>query len=165
METMVLQQYILDAERAFEQNEYMEGMRFLEDALTIEPQYGKAHNHMGWLYLVHLDDMVKAEKHIAMALKYSPSYSPAYLHMSHILFETQRFDELGALLKQALKVGGVKKSFIFNEFGRMNEVVGHFRKAVEQYKLAIKWCFDERELMMIKDNIKRCRQKRWTLMF
>jgi tetratricopeptide (TPR) repeat protein len=165
METMVLERYIQNAEKAFEQNEYMEGMRLLEEALTIEPNYGKAHNHLGWLYLFQINDWTKAETHLRMALKYSPAYGPAYIHMSHMLFEQRKFDELTKLLENALKVGGVQKSFVYNEYGRIAEVSGNFNKAVRYYKTAIRWSFGEQEIGVYRDNIRRCRDKRWIMMF
>ena len=165
MKTMVLERYIQNAEKAFEQKDYLEGMRLLEEALTIEPDYGKANNHMGWLFLYHLNDWAKAETHLNLAMKYSPSYSACYIHKSYMLFEKGRFDELTQLLEKALTIGGVQRSFIYNEYGRMYEVSGKLRKAVKFYKLAFRWTFNEQDLNLYKDNIRRCRDKRWILMF
>jgi tetratricopeptide (TPR) repeat protein len=165
MDTMVLERYIQNAEMAFEQKDYLEGMRLLEEALTIEPHYGKAHNHMGWLYLFQIIDWAKAETHFRLALKHMPTYSAAYIHMSHMLFENGRFEELTELLEKAITVGGVQKSFIYNEYGRMFEVNGKLRKAVKFYKNAVRWTFNDQELNVYKDNIRRCRDKRWILMF
>ena len=165
METMVLERYIENAEKAFEQNDYMEGMRLLEEALTIEPNYGKAHNHMGWLYLFQLNDWEKAEIHLRLALKHAPNYGPPYIHMSHLLFEKRKFDEFTRLLEKALNIGGVQKSFIYNEFGRMFEVNKKIRKAVQHYKKAVRWSFSDQDIAIYRDNMRRCRDKRWILMF
>lgn len=165
METVKLENYIMEAESAFEKSEFLEGMSYLENALSIEPTYCKAHNHMGWLYLFQLEDWAKAEKHLKLALKYDANYGGAYIHMSHLLFENDRFDELTELLQKALNVGSVSKSFIYNELGRMQEVSAKFAKAIKYYKEAIKWSFDEKELCIITDNIRRARRKRWYLMF
>ena len=165
METLKLHNYILKAENAFENNEYLEGMHFLEDALGIEPTYARAHNHMGWLYLYPLEDWSKAEKHLKLALKYDVNFGGTYFHMAHFLFENAHFEELTELLQKALTIGQVAKSFIYNEFGRMNEVSGNLKTAIRYYKMAIKWCLDDRELNTIKDNIRRVRRKRWDLIF
>ena len=120
---------------------------------------------MGWLYLFQINDWEKAEMHLKLALKYAAEYSAPYLHMSHILFEKRRFDEFYKLLDKASAIGGIQKSFIFNEYGRMNEVKGKLRKAVKNYKKAILWTFNDHDLNIYKDNIRRCRDKRWILMF
>lgn len=165
METLVLERYILDAEKAFERNDYLEGLRILEEVLTIEPNYGKAHNHLGWLYLFQLTDWNKAEIHLRLALKYASGYNAPYIHMAHLLFEKGQFEELTGLLEKAKTVGGVQKSFIYNEYGRMFEVNGKLKKAIKSYKTAVRWSFNEQELNIYKDNIRRCRDKRWILLF
>lgn len=164
METMVLERYILNAEAAFEREEYLEGMRLLEEALAIEPNYSKAHNHLGWVYLFQINDVEKAERHLKFALSGKTPYGAAYMHMSNILFNSGRYVELEDLLKRAME-GGVDRSFIYNEYGRIHETQGRMRKAVENYKKALLFTFDEKELEMIRDNIRRCRQKRWILKF
>ena len=165
METMVLERYILNAEEAFDRNEFLEGLEILEEALTIDPTFGKAHNHIGWLYLHKIIDKEKAEKHLELALKYAPLYAAPYIHMSHLLFEKGRHKELTALLNKANALGVVDKSFIHNEYGRLFEVRREFRKAVKNYKTAISFTFSDQDLNMYRDNIRRCRDKRWILMF
>jgi tetratricopeptide (TPR) repeat protein len=165
METLVLEKYILDAEKAFEEKNYMEGMRLLQEALLIEPHYGKAHNHLGWLYLYQINDWEKAEIHLNLALKYASSYSAPYIHMSHILFEKGKFDALNTLLKKAESLGSLQRPFIYNEYGRINEAKGNLRKAVKWYKAAIRNSFNDQDINIYKDNIRRCRDKRWILWF
>ncbi|MEO9803003.1 MAG: O-linked GlcNAc transferase [Reichenbachiella sp.] len=165
MTMQILEQYMLEADRAFEQQLYLEGKRYLEDALAEEPTYGKAHNHMGWLYLYHLDESEKAELHLKLALKYAANYSAPYIHMSHLLFETGRFEELQILLDTAADVPGVPQSFLANEFGRLNEIQGRYTAAIKCYKEAVKWSLNEQEIAIVKDNINRCKNKRWFFLF
>lgn len=163
MNAQALLKYILDAERAFEQQEWLEGRDLLYQALEIEPVYAKAHNHLGWLYIYHLTDYQQAEVHLRLALKYAPGYHAPYLHMAQLLFDAGRLVELESLLNKAMKVAGVNKSFIYNDLGRVHEVRGKFSKALHWYKTAARWCLDDREIQVIRDNIRRCRQKRWML--
>lgn len=165
METLVLERYVLNAEAAFERNEYLEGIGLLEEALAIEPNYSKAHNHLGWAYLFQLNNLEVAEKHLQFALNVTPVYGPAYIHMSHILFNKGKYNELTELLETALSHGGVQRSFVYNEFGRMSETNRHLRKAIGYYKKAVSYSMDEQEMKTITDNIHRCRHKRWILMF
>ena len=161
MTMQILEQYMFEADRAFEQQLYLEGKQYLEDALAEEPTYGKAHNHMGWLYMYQLDDREKAEQHLKLALKYAANYGAPYIHMSHLLFDANRFTELEQLLEEAINVDNVQRSFLFNEYGRLNEIRENYRTAIKYYKAAIKWSLNEQEIAIAKDNIKRCKQKRW----
>lgn len=161
MTAQLLHQYILDAEKAFEQQEWLEAKGILEQALQEEPTYAMAHNHMGWLYVYWLVDYQLAEMHLKLAMKYAPQYHATYMHMAQLLFEAKRLDELNELLIIAINVPGVRKSFIYNDLGRINEVRGKMRQAVKFYKKAAVCSLDEYELQVIRDNIRRCRQKRW----
>lgn len=165
MELKTLENYIISAEKAFADEEYMEGMRFLENVLTIEPNYSKAHNHLGWLYIYHIKDWEKAEKHLKYAIKCKPKYDAPYIHLSHIFFERGRFDEFSELLEQALKLNSLDKGFIYNELGRMYEAKGKFRMAIKYFKESIKCTFNHEELKITINNIKRCRRKRRILWF
>jgi tetratricopeptide (TPR) repeat protein len=165
MTTQVLEQYILDAERAFQEQQFLDGKNYLEEALAIEPTWGKAHNHMGWLYLYQLADWEKAEQHLGLALKYTARYSAPYLHMAHLLFESRRFDELMDLLKTAAHIPGVQRSFVHNEHGRVHEVNGRYSKAIKSYRLALRWALDEQEIQVIRDNIRRIHYKRWSFLW
>ncbi len=161
----MLEQCVLDAERAFEEQLFLEGKGYLEEALAEEPTYGKAHNHLGWLYMYHLHDLDKAERHLKLALKYTSNYNAPYVHMSTLLFDMGRFDACERMLEQADQVPGVEKSFICNEYGRLHEVKGRYRSAIKSYKDAIRWSLNDHEIAIAKDNIKRCRNKRWLFMF
>ena len=158
----VLDQYILDAEAAFREENFLKGRELLESALADEPTFAMAHNHMGWLYLYHLNDLQKAEQHLKLAMKYSPNYGATYMHMAQLLFDSKRFDEHEALLEKATSVPRISFSFIYNDLGRNCEVKGRLRQAMKYYRLAIRWTLDEHELSVLKDNLRRCRSKRWS---
>ena len=165
MELFALEKYVRNAEAAFERDEYPEGISLLQEALAIEPNYSKAHNHLGWAYLFKVNDIETAEKHLRYALSNGSVYGPAFIHMSHILFNKGKYGEFADLLNKALMHGGVERSFIYNELGRMFETKRQFRKAIANYKNALALSFDDTEIRTIKENIHRCRQKRWMLMF
>jgi len=159
------EQYVLDAEKAFEQGLFAEGKGYLENALAEEPTYGKAHNHLGWFYLFHMHDFEKAELHLRLALKYARQYSAPYIHYSQLLFEAERLDEHAKLVAEAFKVPGVGKSFLYNEYGRNMEITGRIADAIKYYRLAVQWSTDEEQIKLIKGNIKRARGKRWLFLF
>lgn len=156
---------MFDAERAFDEQLFLEAKGYLEEALAEEPTYGKAHNHLGWLYMYHLNDLEKAERHLRLALKYAANDKAPYIHMSTLLFEMGKLEECEAMLEKASLVPGVEKSFLYNEYGRLNEVRGRFRGAIRSYKDAIRWSLNAHEIAVAKDNIRRCRSKRRYLMF
>lgn len=161
MTMQLLEKYLFDAEKAFEQEQYFDGKSILEDALVEEPTFGKAHNHMGWLYLYQFNDVEMAETHLNLALKYAPKDGAPYIHMASLYFDQGRLKELEELLDMASHISAVPKAFLYNELGRLNEVKGHYRTAILNYRKAIKWSMNDQEIAIAKDNINRCRNKRW----
>ncbi len=161
----ILERYLLDAEQAFEQQDFLQGKEFLEYALAEEPTYGKAHSHMGWLYLYHLNDYEKAESHLRLALKYAATYHAVYQHMASLLFDAKRLDEHESLLEVSQQIAGVPTSFIFNDLGRNREVQGKYKEAIKFYNEGIKWSLDTGEINVMRDNIRRCKEKRWKFLF
>jgi len=161
MKFQELEQFVLDAEKAFEQGFYLEGKAYLESALTEEPTYGKAHNHLGWLYLVRLDDIEKAERHLKLALKYSQTYSAPYIHLIGLLFETKRLEEHGYLIAEAMKVPGISKTFLYAEKGKAFEVKGKYTQAIKWYRKAIRWSMEESEITAVRNYMRRAKSKRW----
>ena len=153
--------YVLDAEKAFEKGLILEGKGYLENALAEEPTYGKAHNHLGWFYLFHMDDVEKAEVHLRLALKYARQYSAPYVHMIELLFNAEGLDVHAILVADAMMVPGVGKSYLYNEMGRNMELKGRITDALKFYRLAIRWSTDKEQIKVIKMNIRRARGKRW----
>jgi tetratricopeptide (TPR) repeat protein len=161
MSFKICEQYVLDAEKAFEQGLYLEGQSYLENALAEEPTFGKAHNHLGWFYLCHMKDYEQAETHLKLALKYAGQYSAPYIHMIDLLFNAKRLDEHEKLIAKAMYVPGVDKSFLYNEMARNREVSGKIKDALKFYRLAIRWSMENKEIEVIRENIRRAKSKRW----
>lgn len=161
MDILAVERFVKNAEAAFDKNEYLEGLAILEEALAIDPNSSKVHNHMGWVYLYHVNDLQRAEKHLSYALGCENVFGPAYIHKSYLLFNKGKYAELEALLQKAFDHGGVERAFVFVELGKVHEVCGRFRKAIKCYKKAVNHTFDDKELMTLKEGIHRCRQKRW----
>jgi len=165
MTAQLLRRYILDAEEAIDRQEWLEAEQILKEALEEEPVFGMAHNHLGWLYMYHLDDYGLAEMHLRLALKYAPKHRAPYIHMAQALLEKGDLKGLEALLLAAENVPAVTKSFLYAQHGKCFEIKGRLGKAVRTYKRALQHSLDEHEITSLRNDIKRCRKKRWLLMF
>lgn len=163
MATQLLEQYMLEADQAFAQEDYVRGKNILEEALALAPDYGEAHNYMGWLYLYHLNNWEQAERHLALAIRYAPKCRGAYVHLSALLTNQARYDELQVLLGKAFQVPGINRVALFNDLGRMYEDLTKYRLAVKYYKEAVKTSMSNAEIDDFRDHIRRCRRKRWVM--
>lgn len=154
-----IEELFLEADRALDEGNLSEGKRLLEDILQEEPSYGKAHNHLGWLYKTKYQDYRIAEKHFKLAIKFDPEYPPSYINYAYLLRDLGRLDELELLLNKALQVEATNKCSLNDEFGSLYELKGDYKKAIEYYNKAIKLSLNDKIVEDLRNHVKRCRRK------
>lgn len=124
------------------------------------PRYGRAYNHLGWLFETKYKDFNKAEEYYQKALESSPEYIPIYLNYAICLSTMGKFDKLKDFLEVALQVPGVNKSQLNNEYGIMYEIQGDFEKAISYYQKAINQSLNSKDIEIYQESINRCVKKR-----
>jgi tetratricopeptide (TPR) repeat protein len=158
-----LEEKFLLADRLINENQLKEAAQLLDEILAEAPDFGKAHNHMGWLHETKFKNYAKAEEHYRLALKFSPEYPAAYYNSAYLLSSLRKFDELENLLNQAIKVPGINYATIYNEFALLREMQGKWDDAIYYYKLYIQNSFDGKSIDTAADAIKRCERKKQLL--
>jgi Tfp pilus assembly protein PilF len=154
-----LEEKFLNADRLINEGKISEAAHKLDELLQEAPDFGKAHNHLGWLHETKFKNYSKAEEHYKYALKFSPDYTAVYYNYSYLLSTLRRFDELEKLLDQAIKIPGINFATIYNEYAIMRELQGNFREAIHYYKLYIRNNFDGKSIESASESIKRCERK------
>lgn len=147
------------ADRLINEGKISEAARLLEEILLEAPDFGKAHNHMGWLYETKFKNFSKAEEFYQHALRFSPDYTAVYYNYAYLLSTLRKFDELEALLAQAVTVPGINFATIYNEYGLMYEVQGKYDDAIHHFKLSIRNSYDNKNIESAAESIKRCERK------
>lgn len=155
----LVEEYFMQVDKLFADNEYAQGKKLLEEILEMEPAYGRAHNHLGWLYYAKLDNYEKAEYHYKLAKKFAPEYPSGYINLSYILVETKRYEEAKANAEEALKVAAMNRAIIYNELGRTEELQGNYKDALKHYRNALRLCMNKNELDIYNANIERVKTK------
>lgn len=138
---------------------YEEAVKKLEDILVEEPTFGKAYNHLGWMYETKFQNFEKAEEFYGKALQTAPQYAPVYSNYSVLLSTLGKFDKLTSVLEKGLTTPGVDKSLMYNEFGIMNELQGDFNKAIEYYTKCAKTTLAKETMDRAMVSIDRCKTK------
>lgn len=157
--TIRFEELLESANRDFKDGYYENAVQKLEDILTEDPTFGKAYNHLGWFYETKAKDYKKAEKFYKLALEYAPEYLAVYNNYTILLSNLKQFDRLKPFLEQALKVPGIDKANIYNEFGIMCEQQQNFNKAIEYYKKCLLGTLNNDKLKNAQESIKRCETK------
>ena len=124
------------------------------------PRYGRAYNHLGWLFETKYKDLNKAEEYYQKALENSPEYIPIYLNYAICLSTMGKYSELKNFLDKAMQVVGVNKAQLNNEYGIMYEMQGDFEKAISYYQAAINQSLNNKDIGIYQESIDRCIRKR-----
>ncbi|MFN8300037.1 MAG: hypothetical protein U0T75_13090 [Chitinophagales bacterium] len=158
MDTQV-EDMILQVDRLFEDGEYAEGRQVLEDILEMEPDCGRAHNHIGWLYYYKLDNYRKAEYHYKLAIKFSPRFPAAWINYCNFLNYLGRFEELKKHAAIAMAVPGVSKAVMMNLLGQAHEAEGLYIQALDYYHEAYMKALNKTDYKLFLENFNRVKEK------
>ncbi|HPF11961.1 MAG TPA: tetratricopeptide repeat protein [Flavobacteriaceae bacterium] len=139
---------------------YDEATNKLEKILDMDPNFGKAYNHLGYLYEVKFKDYEKGETLYKLCLEKSPLYPSVYYNYAILLSTLGKWDDLKELLDQSLNVPGITKSTIYNEYAIMYEQQGKLDQAIEYYRKAALDTLDKNVLDRAKTSIERCKMKK-----
>lgn len=147
------------ADELISNEQYEDAKNVLFKIIEVEPGFGKAYNHIGWIYETKEKRFREAEKFYKQAMEFSPEYAPAYMNYIYLLNTELRGPEAEAMIMKAKDVVGINKVSLFGEWAYMLEYTGRFDDAVAKYKEIIPMQNNSEKLEQIKSDIERCRQK------
>jgi tetratricopeptide (TPR) repeat protein len=159
-ENLEYEDMLFEADDHIRNNRISDAVSLLESIIAQAPDYGKAYNHLGWIFETKLKDYKRAENMYRQCLAFSPEYPPVYLNLSIALSTLGKYDELEVLLNQALTVAGVEKAAIYNEFGILYELRQDYNKAIENFREAVRFTLSDPNVETYMKSIDRCRKKR-----
>ncbi|WP_338770058.1 hypothetical protein WAF17_11160 [Bernardetia sp. ABR2-2B] len=154
-----LHERFMKVDLIIKENKIGEATKELQQMLRENPTFGKAYNHLGWIYHNKFQEYKNAEECYKLALQHSPAYPPVYYNYAVLLSSMKSFDELKKILSKALECEGVNLGTIHNEYGIMYEIEAHYSKAIESYNESIKYLFDNGLIERRLDSIERCKRK------
>ncbi|PKA81920.1 tetratricopeptide repeat protein [Ulvibacter sp. MAR_2010_11] len=154
-----LEELLDQANTDIKNGHYDEATNKLEEIIGIDPNFGKAYNHLGYLYEVKFKEYEKGETLYKLCLEKSPMYPAVYYNYSILLSTLGKYDELKELLDQAINIPGITKSTMYNEYAIMYEQQGKLNEAIDYYKKAAMNTLDKSVLERAKGSIERCKMK------
>lgn len=149
----------LHADMLIERGEIVEAKEVLMDILEDEPDFGRAHNHLGWLYRARLTDYARAEYHLRLAVKFAPDYPGGYINYGNILMELGEFDKLAELADKALKVRGINRAAVIHFMAVVAERNDDKTAAMKLLKQAKDEAMDEGMTNFVEGEIRRLKGK------
>jgi len=132
----------------------------LEEILSQYPDFGKAHNHLGWIYYNKLSDYERGIYHYKLAMKFDPKYPAPYLNYTYLLIDIGRYTEAKEHINFTLAtLENADNSSYNSELGRMAEYENQYIVAYGYYKEAVKNALNPNFIDNMKANMKRVKDK------
>lgn len=147
------------ADKMIKDGKIGEAVHLLQDILREMPSFGKAYNHLGWIFETKYQKRPQAEDYYKKALEFAPDYPAVYYNYAVLLSVTHQFEKLAKLLDKALELQGINKATIYNEMAIMYEYQQLFDKAIDAYKTSIKYLLDNKGIDARLASIERCKRK------
>lgn len=148
-----------EADNLIDENKIQEAKSVLLDLLNEYPDYGRAHNHLGWLYSVKFNNHIKAKKHLELALKFSPDYQGVYANYVYLLLEMNQYDALIDFGNNHVNNGVADAGTIYNKMAQAYELKGAYLQAYKHYKLAVKGAINNQFIEELYASINRLKSK------
>ncbi|CAM1340811.1 hypothetical protein [Tenacibaculum amylolyticum] len=148
-----------EADQLIDENRIVEAKEMLLELLSEFPDYGRAHNHLGWLYNIKFNNYPKAKKHLELAIKFAKDYHAAYSNYAYLLIDMNLNDEMITFGKNVINSTTVDKSTIYNKMAQAYELKQDLMNAYKHYKLAIKETLNNKTLDAIYASSNRVKRK------
>jgi tetratricopeptide (TPR) repeat protein len=147
------------ADRLLNDGVIMEAVEKLTVLLKRNPRFGKAYNHLGWVFETKYKNVERAEQYYKAAMEYAPHYNASFLNYTYFLSNLGRVDDLKEHLDKISNITGIAKDMIYNEYGIMHEMQGDPQTAMEYYQKAAIITLDSLKLDKYREAADRCRKK------
>lgn len=148
-----------EADALIKEEKIRESVELLFKILQRNPNFGKAYNHLGWIYENKYKNYPRAEDYYKKAMQLTPEYAASYLNYIYFLSNLSRFDELKAHLDKTSQIPSVARETIYNEYAIMFEMTGKPEEAMDFYMKTAMATLDSEKLNRCKESINRCKTK------
>ncbi len=148
-----------EADELINQGKMVEAKELFLELLSEFPDYGRAHNHLGWLYNMKFNNYPKAKNHLELAIKYAPDYHAAYSNYSYLLIDMNLYDEMITFGSKVINKSVVDKSTIYSNMAKAYEFKGENMKAYAYYKKATTATLNNKTLDSLYASLNRVKGK------
>ena len=159
-----METHMREAEKMITDNQVNEGMAVLNQLLFEEPGYASLHNHIGWAHLYYTAENERAEQHLKLAIKFGIPFPAPYQHLGVLFTRLGRYDEALEILNEGLKQPAASRPIFWEGIAQAHELKREYGNAIHAYKEAMASSLGT-ESTHYAEGIKRCRKKRWVMMF
>lgn len=150
----------LEVNKAIDQKNLSDAKELLEEIIMIDPGFGRAHNHLAWIYDTEFKHFEKAKKHYELAIKFCKGdYPVSYVNYAYLLIDFEYFDEALRVIDEALQIKGSDKATLYLQKGKIYENKKQRKKAYKFFKEAKLHTYNKEFEVYINKEIRRIERK------
>lgn len=150
----------LEVSKAIDDRDISGAKELLEEILAIDPGYGRAHNHLGWIYETKIKDFEKAQRHYELAIKFCKgTYPVVYINYGYLLIEFGYYELAEKIIHEGLTIHGSDQSTLEYQLGKIQEHKKNYKTAHQLYVLAQKLSFNKEFHTLLTNEILRVKSK------
>lgn len=139
--------------------DYIKAKRLLAELLEDQPDYGRAHQLLGWIYASQLNQYEEAELHFKMAMQFDPGHAATYSDYMYLLKMTSRHHEMVTFAEKVENKNGVNLSYIRYYKAEAYEMLDEYGKAIATYKDAIRLSVEDEWISKCEEGVARVTKK------
>lgn len=109
-------------------------------------------------------ETTKAELHLKLAIRFDAEFAAPYLHLGNLYIRMGRYTDALVNLEKGLTTKNANRVAHLEAIGHAYELKREYAKAIRAYKEALASTIGF-EIGNLTEGIKRCRKKRWVMMF
>lgn len=152
----VYENLFIKADSLIGEGKVAEAKELLEDILEQCPDFGKAHNHLGWIHYNKLSNHEKGIYHYKLAMKFDPKYPASYLNYAYLLVDLGKYSEAKEHIRLTFATGdNIDYCNFYSELGRIAELEGEYTLAYQYYKKSKDLAFNPQFIENMKINSRR----------
>ncbi len=150
----------LEVGKAIDERDISSAKELLEEILFIDPGYGRAHNHLGWIYETKIKDFKRAKRHYELSIKFcQKEYPVVYVNFGYLLIEFGELENAENVIEEGLSVPGSDKATLLYQKGKISEHKQNYLQAFRTYQLAQKMNFNKDFQGILLNEIARVQSK------
>jgi tetratricopeptide (TPR) repeat protein len=134
-------------------------LKLLNDIITNDPLYARAHYQLGKIYYYEIKDYQAAGYHFKTCAELEPSFPDVYYHYLHLIVFLKMDKKVNDIAAKALTVPGVSAAAIYNLLGLHSEKNKNWVSALQAYGNAFIEVTNKHYKEDIESSIARVKQK------
>jgi tetratricopeptide (TPR) repeat protein len=134
-------------------------LNLLNELITNDPLYARAHFQIGKIYYYDLKDYQTAGFHFKTCMEIDPMFSDNYFHYLSLVVFLKMHKQVNLVAAAALNTPGVNASSIYELLGLYAEKDKHWEKALQAYRDAYMEATTKEQLESTEESIGRVKLK------